>query len=48
MENRIKNQSEHEYNLILKCELDFKISGVSIRELLHLIFDTGSVVFNYN
>ena len=31
---------------ILKREYDFSISDVSIQELLHFIFDAGSVVFN--
>ena len=31
-----------------KCEYDFSISDVSVRELLHFIFDAGSVVYNYN
>ena len=33
---------------ILKCEQDFSILNVSVGELLHFIFDTGSVhvVFN--
>jgi len=35
-------------NAILKCELDFKMSDFSVRQLLYFIFDTGSVVFNKN
>jgi len=31
---------------ILKCEKDFSISDVSVRELLHFVFDAGSVVYN--
>jgi len=34
--------------LNLQCELDFKFSDVTVRELLHFIFDAGSVVFNWN
>jgi len=30
------------------CELDFKIWDVAVVELLHFIFDTGSVLFNWN
>jgi len=35
-------------NAMLKCELDFKISDFSVRELLYFIFDARSVVFNKN
>ena len=31
---------------MLKCEYDFSISDVSVRELLHLIFEAGSEIFN--
>jgi len=31
---------------MLKFEYDFSISDVSVRELLHLIFEAGSVVYN--
>ena len=30
------------------CELDFKMSDVTVRELLHFIVGAGSVVFNWN
>jgi len=33
-------------DLILKSECYFSISDVSVRELLHLIVDAGSVVYN--
>jgi len=44
------NRNKHNKNAIqiLKCEYDFSISDVSVRELLHFIFDAGSVVYNYN
>jgi len=32
------NLSEYERDPILKCELDFKISDVFVRKLLHFIF----------
>ena len=31
-----------------KAELDFKISDVTVRELLNFIYGAGSVVFNWN
>jgi len=30
----------------IRCEQVFNISDVSVRELLHFIFDAGSVVYN--
>ena len=39
-------QTEYKRVLILNCELDVRMSDVSVRELLHFIFDAGSVVFN--
>ena len=41
-----QKQIKYECELILKCELDFRISDVSVGELLHVVFDAGSVVFN--
>jgi len=32
----------------LKCEYNFSILDVYVRELLHIIFENGSVVFNWN
>ena len=43
-----QKQTWHERDPILKCEYDFSISDVSVRELLHFIFDAGSVFYNYN
>jgi len=31
---------------MLKCEYDFSISDISVRELLHFIFDAGYVVYS--
>ena len=28
------------------CEYDFSISDLYVRELIHFIFDAGSVVYN--
>ena len=33
-------------DLILKCDYYFSILDVSVRKLLHPIFDAGSVVYN--
>jgi len=44
--NAKQKQTYYECEPILKCEYDFNISGVSIRELLHFTFDTGSVVYS--
>jgi len=41
-----QKQIKYECEQNLKCEYDFSISDVSVRELLHFIFDAGSVVFN--
>jgi len=39
-------QIKYECDPILKCELDYSSSDISVRELLHFIFDAGSVVSN--
>ena len=44
--NAKQKQTYYECEPILKCEYDFNISGVSIREVLHFTFGTGSVVYS--
>ena len=42
------NRNKHECDPSLKCGWDFSISDVYFRELLHFIFEGGSLVYNYD
>ena len=46
--NAKQKQTLLECDPILKCEYDFSISDVSVRELIHFIFNAGSIVYNKN
>jgi len=39
-----QKQTEYECDLIVKCELEFRMFDVSVRELLHFIFTCGIVL----